>query len=47
MWLLVVFVFVLPLLSLGFSLYVLFNYKRFAAKLARIALLNDRDPVNG
>ena len=47
MELLIVFVFVLPLLSLGFSLYVLFNFKRYTAKMARVALLNDKDPVNG
>ena len=47
MGLLVVFVFVLPLLAVVMSGYVLFRFKRFAAKLSAIALLSGKDPVNG
>ena len=47
MGLLVVCVFVLPLLALIVSAYALLQVKRFTSRLAAVARLSGKDPVNG
>ena len=43
MWLLVVFVFVLPLLALAMSGYVLLRFRRIVGKLSAVALMSGKE----
>ena len=47
MALLVLFVFVLPLLAVAMSGYVLLRFRRIVGKLSAVALLSGKDPSDG